>query len=133
MKRSESDVEDLESRQRQLASEKAQVEDARGALQLQASSLAKLAGEQRDCTAQLGELLNRYAAQDYTWVDANADTVNATCNQAGDDFATFQSESAGSEALGVLALVALVAGRRRGRRARHERRRRARRRSPSRT
>jgi septal ring factor EnvC (AmiA/AmiB activator) len=91
LKRSESDVADLESRQRQLASEKAQVEDARGALQVQAGSLAKLAGEQRDCTAQLGELLNRYAAQDYDWVDANADTVNATCNQAGDDFAAFQS------------------------------------------
>jgi septal ring factor EnvC (AmiA/AmiB activator) len=92
LKRSETDAQALEERQRQLASEKAQVEDARGALELQASSLAKIAGEQRQCTSDLTELLNRYAAQDYAWVDANAEAVNATCQQAGDDFATFESE-----------------------------------------
>src|SRR4051812_11145011 len=95
LRRSEADVSELESRQRQLASEKAQVEDARGALELQTQSLARIAGEQRDCTSQLSELLNRYAAQDYEWVDANADAVSATCQQAGDDFATFQSQFGG--------------------------------------
>ena len=92
LKRSEADVQSLEDRQRQLASEKAQVEDARGALELQASSLAKIAGEQRQCTSDLTQLLNHYAAQDYAWVDTNADAVNAACRQAGDDFAAFQSE-----------------------------------------
>jgi chromosome segregation ATPase len=92
LKRSETDVNELESRQRQLASEKAQVEDARGALELQASSLATIAGEQRQCTSDLTQLLNRYAAEDYAWVDANAAAVSATCEQAQTDFATFQAQ-----------------------------------------
>jgi septal ring factor EnvC (AmiA/AmiB activator) len=92
LKRSEQDVDDLEDRQRQLANEKAQVEDARGALELQATSLATIAGEQRQCTSQLTELLNRYAAEDFAWVDANADAVSATCAQAQTDFETFQSQ-----------------------------------------
>jgi septal ring factor EnvC (AmiA/AmiB activator) len=86
LKRSEADVSDLEGRQRQLASEKAQVEDARGALQIQATSLATIAGEQRQCTSDLTELLNRYAAQDFAWVDANAASVSATCEKAQSDF-----------------------------------------------
>ena len=92
LKRSEADVEDLETRQRQLASEKAQVEDTRGALELQASSLATIAGEQGQCTTGLTELLNRYAAADYAWVDANAGTVSATCDKAQTDFAAFQAQ-----------------------------------------
>lgn len=87
LKRSESDVKDLEGRQRQLADEKAKVEDVRGALEIQATSLARLAGEQRTCTTGLTELLNRYAAEDFAWVDANADAVNQACQQAQDDFA----------------------------------------------
>jgi uncharacterized protein HemX len=92
LKRSESDVDDLEKRQRQLASEKAQVEDTRGALELQASSLATIAGEQGQCTTGLTELLNHYAANDYGWVDANASNVSSTCEKAQTDFATFQSQ-----------------------------------------
>jgi len=92
LKRSEADVRTLETRQRQLADEKAKVEDVRGALEVQASSLARLAGEQRDCTTGLTELLNRYAAEDFAWVDANADSVSATCAQAQTDFETFQSQ-----------------------------------------
>ena len=95
LKRSQSDVASLEARQKQLANEKAQVEDQSGALKLQAQSLATIAGEQRQCTSDLTELLNRYAAQDFSWVDANADTVNQTCQQAGTDFATFQSQFGG--------------------------------------
>jgi septal ring factor EnvC (AmiA/AmiB activator) len=92
LKRSEADVSELEGRQRQLASEKAQVEDARGALELQAASLATIADEQRQCTGGLTELLNRYAAEDFAWVDANAATVSATCEQAQTDFAAFQAQ-----------------------------------------
>ena len=95
LKRSEKDVDDLESRQRALANEKAQVEDARGALELQATSLATIATEQGQCTSQLTELLNRYAAEDYEWVDANADTVSATCAQAQSDFEAFQAQFGG--------------------------------------
>jgi len=92
LKRSEADVDELESRQRQLATEKAQVEDDRGALEVQAKSLATIAGEQRQCTSALTELLNRYAAADYGWVDANASSVGATCGQAQTDFESFQAQ-----------------------------------------
>jgi hypothetical protein len=92
LKRSEDDVKELASRQRELANEKAQVEDARGALELQTTSLATIAGEQRDCTTGLSELLTRYAAEDFAWVDANAETVSATCEKAQSDFAAFQAQ-----------------------------------------
>jgi septal ring factor EnvC (AmiA/AmiB activator) len=95
LKRSEADVRTLESRQRALADEKAQVEDVRGALEIQATSLARLAGEQRGCTSGLSELLNRYAAEDFEWVDANADSVNQTCSQASADFAALESAGGG--------------------------------------
>jgi uncharacterized protein HemX len=95
LKRSEADVRTLETRQRQLADEKAKVEDVRGALQVQASSLARLAGEQRDCTTGLTELLNRYAAEDFAWVDANASGISATCNQASADLAALESAGGG--------------------------------------
>ena len=92
LKRSEADVKTLEGRQRELANEKAQVEDARGALELQTTSLATIAGEQRECTTGLAELLNRYAAEDFAWVDANAGSVSATCEKAQNDFAAFQAQ-----------------------------------------
>jgi hypothetical protein len=92
LRRSEADVKTLEGRQRELANEKAQVEDARGALELQTTSLATIAGEQRDCTTGLAELLNRYAAEDFAWVDANAGRVSATCEKAQNDFAAFQAQ-----------------------------------------
>jgi hypothetical protein len=95
LKRSEKDVDELEDRQRALANEKAQVEDARGALELQATSLASIATEQRQCTSGLTELLNRYAADDYEWVDANADAVSTTCGQAQSDFEAFQAQFGG--------------------------------------
>ena len=91
LKRSEADVRTLEGRQRALADEKAQVEDVRGALELQAGSLARLAGQQRDCTTGLTELLNRYAAEDFEWVDANAATVAEACEQARASFAALES------------------------------------------
>lgn len=97
LKRSESDVRTLEGRQRQLADEKAKVEDVRGALEVQASSLARLAGEQRTCTTGLTELLNRYAAEDFEWVDANADAVGQSCQQAQDDFAALEAASGGGQ------------------------------------
>src|SRR3954447_18662600 len=95
LKRSEADVRALEGRQRQLADEKAKVEDVRGALEVQASSLARLAGEQRTCTTGLTELLNRYAAEDFAWVDANADTVGQSCQQAQADFAALEAAGGG--------------------------------------
>ena len=95
LKRSEADVRTLEGRQRELADEKAKVEDVRGALEIQASSLATLAGQQRDCTTGLTELLNRYAAEDFEWVDANAATVSQACETARASFAALESAGGG--------------------------------------
>ena len=95
LKRSEQDVRTLERRQRELADEKAQVEDVRGALAIQASSLAQLAGEQRACTTGLSELLTRYAAEDFAWVDANAAAVGEACQRARENFAALESGSGG--------------------------------------
>ena len=67
----------------------------RGALEVQAGSLARLAGEQRTCTTGLTELLNRYAAEDFEWVDANADAVNQSCQQAQTDFAALEAAGGG--------------------------------------
>jgi septal ring factor EnvC (AmiA/AmiB activator) len=95
LKRSEADVRTLERRQRELANEKAQVEDARGALAVQAGTLASLADAQRQCTAGLGELLNRFAADDTAWVAGNAGTVEAACDDAAAKFAAFQTQYGG--------------------------------------
>ena len=67
----------------------------RGALELQAGSLARLAGQQRDCTTGLTELLNRYAAEDFEWVDANAATVSAGLRAGARVFAALESAGGG--------------------------------------
>jgi chromosome segregation ATPase len=95
LERSQADVKTLEARQRTLANEKAQVEDQRGGLQLQTSQLAALAGEQRDCSSGLSQLLNEFAAGDYDAVNGNATTVGNACQKAQDDFAAFQSQYGG--------------------------------------
>jgi hypothetical protein len=93
LSRSQADVKTLESRQRSLANEKAQVEDQRGAMVIQANELATLAGEQRDCSNGLTQLLNAFAAGDYATVNANSDAVGSACQKAQQDFDAFQSQS----------------------------------------
>ena len=90
--RSERDVSKLESRQRVLADEKAQVEDQRGAMVVQTSQLAQLADEQRVCSDGLAALLNAFAADDYEAVAAEAPTVDEDCRTARENFAAFQQQ-----------------------------------------
>jgi hypothetical protein len=88
-------VSGLESRQRNLVSEKAQIEDQRGLLVSQAESLAKLAGREHACNAGLTTLFNKYAAHQFAWVDAHADAVQTSCQQAQAAFDAFESQYAG--------------------------------------
>jgi septal ring factor EnvC (AmiA/AmiB activator) len=90
--RSEGDVKQLVARQQTLANEKAQVEDQRGAMVVQASQLASLADEQRTCSDGLSRLLSEFAAGDYAAVQADASTVDADCATARTDFAAFQNQ-----------------------------------------
>jgi chromosome segregation ATPase len=93
--KSQADVKSLEARQRTLANEKAQVEDQRGGLQVATSQLAALAGEQRDCSNGLSQLLNEFAANDYDAVNRDAPGVGSACQKAEDDFAAFQAQYGG--------------------------------------
>ena len=101
-------MKELSSRQRELADEKAQVEDARGALELQTSSLATLAGEQRECTTGLAELLNRYAAEDFAWVDANAARRERDVREGPERLRRLPGAVRMNRGLGICALVVLV-------------------------
>jgi hypothetical protein len=89
--RSERDVETLEDRQRALATEKALVEDQRGALVVQTSQLAELADDQRACSDGLAQLLNDFAAGDYDAVEVFAPIVGEDCRSAREHFAAFQA------------------------------------------
>jgi septal ring factor EnvC (AmiA/AmiB activator) len=80
---SEDDVARLEERQDNLASEKASLEDQRGLI-------GEMAREQRDCSDMLSEVLQRFAYEDYAWVDANASTVGDVCAAARADFDSFK-------------------------------------------
>jgi septal ring factor EnvC (AmiA/AmiB activator) len=80
---SEDDVARLEDRQDNLASEKADLEDQRGLI-------GEMAREQRDCSDMLSEVLERFAYEDYAWVDANAATVGDACAAARADFDSFK-------------------------------------------
>ena len=109
LKRSEADVTTLESRQRALANEKAQVEDARGALELQAT----LAGDDSrassaTCTTGLTELLNRYAAEDFDVGRRQRRQRQRDLRAGADRLRRASSSSAADEraALGIFALVA---------------------------
>jgi septal ring factor EnvC (AmiA/AmiB activator) len=92
--RSEKDVHSLERRQRQLANEKAQVEDQRGALALQAATLQTVAQTYSDCSHGLNNLLQAVVYENYGWINANADGIVATCNQAEAAFSAYGSDYA---------------------------------------
>jgi septal ring factor EnvC (AmiA/AmiB activator) len=84
--RSEGDVKTLEQRQRELANEKAQLEDQRGALIEQQSSLEQVASAYSTCKGELEDVLSAFADNDYGWLDANIPTVAADCAYADSSF-----------------------------------------------
>jgi len=80
--RSESDVESLSDRQRELAAEKARVEDSRAALAIQSGALEAVAGELVDCNAGLFQLFGFLVNGDRASADAIVDDVSLDCQRA---------------------------------------------------
>jgi Tfp pilus assembly protein PilN len=92
LNRSQADVRRLEARQRDLANEKARVEDQRGAMLVQTTQLTQLANEQMICSDELGQLLSDFANDDYGAVSAEVPGVAADCQTARSDFDAFQGQ-----------------------------------------
>jgi uncharacterized protein HemX len=88
--RSESDVETLSDRQRELAAEKAAVEDSRAELALQSTALEGVADSLVVCNAGLFELFGYVVAGDRAKADAVADDVSADCQLAESRFAQYR-------------------------------------------
>jgi hypothetical protein len=87
--RSESDVASLSRRQRELANEKAQVEDERGQLTVQASELESVAGAYVTCKAGLVDLVGAVARDDWGWVEYYYPTISADCRSAEDTLQSY--------------------------------------------
>jgi uncharacterized protein HemX len=80
--RSESDVASLTRRQRELAAEKAEVEDSRAALQLQSRALNSVATAFVACKDGLVSLLGYVVEGDSGSASAVVDSVGADCSRA---------------------------------------------------
>jgi chromosome segregation ATPase len=72
----------LDQRTRELAAEKAQVEDQRAALQARSDALTKVARSEIACSNDLSQAIPHISAQDSAWLSANASTINGDCQQA---------------------------------------------------
>ena len=82
LSRSESDVASLTRRQRELAAEKAEVEDSRAALRLQSRVLSSVANAFVACKDGLVSLLAYVLGGDQTSASAVVDEVGADCSRA---------------------------------------------------
>jgi septal ring factor EnvC (AmiA/AmiB activator) len=89
IERSEGDVRRLERRQRQLAAEKANVEDARAALALQATAIEDVASAYIDCNSRLTEAIGYISAENYNGLNAIAGRVDADCAAADRAFRAY--------------------------------------------
>lgn len=82
--RSEADVKRLERRQRKLAAEKADVEDARAALALQTAAIEDVASSYISCKNGLSQLLRYVLDENYYAASAIVYRVDADCATAED-------------------------------------------------
>jgi hypothetical protein len=89
--RSESDVESLTDRQRELAAEKAAVEDSRAALALQSRELEQVADTLVSCNTGLLELFGYVIDGDRVSADAIVDAVSESCANAESRLAGYRS------------------------------------------
>jgi chromosome segregation ATPase len=89
--RSEADVRTLEMRQRQLANEKAQVEDARAALAAEAESLEDVASAFITCKNGLVELLNHVLEEDFATASSISDRVDGQCQTAENELSDYMA------------------------------------------
>lgn len=81
----------LDQRTRQLAAEKAQVEDQRALLQSRSNALTKVAEEEVTCSNDLSLAISHIGAQDNAWLAANGATINQHCQQAQSDLNAFNA------------------------------------------
>ncbi len=81
----------LDQRTRQLAAQKAQVEDQRALLQARSDALTKVAREQVTCSNDLSQAIPHITAQDSAWLSANASTIDQDCRQAQNDLNKFNA------------------------------------------
>jgi hypothetical protein len=88
--RSESDVETLSDRQRELAAEKAAVEDSRAELALQSAALERVADALVQCNQGLFQLFGYVVSGDGGAADAIVDGVSADCRLAESRFAQYR-------------------------------------------
>jgi hypothetical protein len=91
LRRSESDVASLSRRQRELANEKAQVEDARASLAVEATALRGVASATIDCKNGVVDLLNYVVNGDYGSASYYADNVRYDCDYAEETLQTYNS------------------------------------------
>jgi septal ring factor EnvC (AmiA/AmiB activator) len=88
--RSESDVETLSDRQRELAAEKAAVEDSRAELEVQSAALERVADALVRCNAGLFQLFAYLVNGDRDAADAIVDGVSSDCRVAESRFGEYR-------------------------------------------
>ncbi len=81
----------LDQRTRDLAAEKARVEDQRALLQSRSDALTKVAQAQITCSNDLSQAIPHITAQDSAWLTANAAVINRACQQAQNDLNAFNA------------------------------------------
>jgi hypothetical protein len=92
IQRSEGDVKRLERRQRQLAAEKADIEDARAALAVQTAAIQDLAQRYIDCKSGLVRVLQDVNSGNGYDLQAIGGQVIAACNAADSALADYQAQ-----------------------------------------
>jgi hypothetical protein len=91
LKRSQADVSQLARRQRELANEKAQVEDSRAGLVVQAAALEGVSSAFANCKDGLVDLLDYVLNDDYVSAEAIVDSVGSECQYAENSLADYRA------------------------------------------
>jgi chromosome segregation ATPase len=81
----------LDQRTRELAAEKAHIEDQRALLQSRSTALTKVAQEEITCSDDLSQAISHIEAQDSAWLAANATGIDQACRQAQNDLNAFNA------------------------------------------
>jgi chromosome segregation ATPase len=85
----------LDQRTRELAAEKAQVEDQRAALQARSDALTRVARSEIACSNDLSQAIPHISAQDSAWLSANGATIDQHCQQAQNALNAFNATYGG--------------------------------------
>jgi hypothetical protein len=83
-------VTSLARRQRELANEKARVEDERRQLQAQQAALETVASDVLSCNSGLVDVLGAVLDEDWDWVAINGSSRLASCSDAGASIDSYQ-------------------------------------------